>query len=126
MTIYIVTDGEYSDYHIEAVFTDKKQAEIYAALHHCNEIEEWDADVVNIEGNVEVCVVHRFHLNKYNYMRYADHYYNDGKITKVVKELDGEFSIYVSLDEYNFEKARKIAQDMFAEYMASNPKRYIL
>ena len=35
MTIYIATDGEYSDYCIEAVFTDKNQAELFCATHGC-------------------------------------------------------------------------------------------
>lgn len=44
MIVYIVTSGEYSDYHIEAVLETREQAEAYCALHPCGdqEIEEWE------------------------------------------------------------------------------------
>lgn len=45
MKIYVVTDGEYSDYHIEAVFTDKAKAKWYADVHAAN-VEEYDSDPV--------------------------------------------------------------------------------
>ena len=48
MKVYVVTAGEYSDYHIEKVFLDKKKAESYALINSgpfswqdC-EIEEYD------------------------------------------------------------------------------------
>ena len=34
MTVYIVTEGDYSDYHIEEVFSEREQAEKYVALHN--------------------------------------------------------------------------------------------
>lgn len=34
MEIYVVTSGEYSDYHIDAVFTDISKAEMYCAVHN--------------------------------------------------------------------------------------------
>lgn len=47
-TIYVVTSGEYSDYHIEAVFTDKCKAEKYVdedAGDSCGRrIEEFEAN----------------------------------------------------------------------------------
>ena len=33
MTVYIVTDGEYSGYHIEGVFLDKDKAEYFRKFH---------------------------------------------------------------------------------------------
>lgn len=50
MKIYIVTYGEYSDYSISAVFTDKVKAEAYTEIQNRGSrymnygIEEWDAD----------------------------------------------------------------------------------
>ena len=49
MKVYIATEGSYSDYHIEAVFTDREQAELYSALHCCK-IEEYETDEYKIEG----------------------------------------------------------------------------
>ena len=43
MKIYIVTDGCYSDYSIEAVFIDKEKAYNYKKLQcEYGEVEEWD------------------------------------------------------------------------------------
>ncbi len=47
-TVYIVTCGEYSDYRILAVFSDKETAEAYAKLdvgYDGPSVEEWDLDV---------------------------------------------------------------------------------
>lgn len=53
MTIYIATDGEYSEYHICTVFTDKDQAMIYCATHECM-LEEYEADEVKLETTKSV------------------------------------------------------------------------
>lgn len=66
MKIYVVTEGEYSDYHICAVFDDKKKAELYCAVREEKDfldnkcyvfgdeymIEEYDTDDIDIEGTV--------------------------------------------------------------------------
>ena len=45
MKVYIVTSGEYSDYQIESVFSDKEKAEKYIDTHDSDmEIEEYDLD----------------------------------------------------------------------------------
>lgn len=46
--VYIVTAGEYSDYHIEAVFKDKAKAEAYCKCHKDCEIEDFDFSDDNI------------------------------------------------------------------------------
>lgn len=48
MKIYIVTSGEYSDYHIDAVFTDYAMASKYANISSDREIEEYEADSIQI------------------------------------------------------------------------------
>jgi hypothetical protein len=53
MTIYIATAGEYSDYHICSVFTDKQQCLLYCATHDC-ELEEYEADEVKLDTTKEV------------------------------------------------------------------------
>jgi hypothetical protein len=47
-TIYILTEGDYSDYHIVATFSTKKLAE--EAKKHCpySEIEEYELDALEI------------------------------------------------------------------------------
>ena len=49
MKIYVVTSGTYSNYGIEAVFTDHKKAKQYANLNSGREIEEYESDPVEIE-----------------------------------------------------------------------------
>jgi hypothetical protein len=54
MNVYIVVQGSYSDFHIEAVFTDKVKAEWYLTLlnneyggtQDAASLEEWEADVL--------------------------------------------------------------------------------
>lgn len=41
---YIVTEGEYSDYHIVRVFLDKKTADDYVAIYG-GDVVEWEIDV---------------------------------------------------------------------------------
>jgi len=42
MTVYVVTDGQYSDYHIVAVFGDKSEAEKCIELYGDGNIEEYE------------------------------------------------------------------------------------
>lgn len=58
MTVYVCTSGEYSDYHIDAIFTDEEQAELYLATHERTldnpYIEERETDEVKFESCVPV------------------------------------------------------------------------
>ena len=63
MKIYIVTQGEYSDYHIEAVFLDEKKAQTYCAtrLHgepcYIEEYDPHDSDIDAPDCNPVCCAV---------------------------------------------------------------------
>lgn len=46
--VYIVTAGDYSDYHIEAVFKDREKAEAYCKYHKDCEIEDFGFSDDNI------------------------------------------------------------------------------
>lgn len=54
MKIYALTSGEYSDYQVEQITTNKEIAEAYAKIHNC-EIEEYDelTDISLIETSKE-------------------------------------------------------------------------
>ena len=57
MTVYIVTSGEYSDYCVQAVFTDQKQAELYVSTRIDLDreeyyIEKYETDASHFEGKV--------------------------------------------------------------------------
>lgn len=42
-TVYIVTSGSYSDYHISRVFLDAKKAETYSKTVYDSKVEVWEA-----------------------------------------------------------------------------------
>ena len=120
MKIYIVTDGDYSDYHIEAVFTDKGVAEKYAALHSCNSVEEWDTDTTEIKGAVQPYVVHKFRAwLKHRSLESEGTYYSERKFKNVYpSSISKDYvNIYVSLPKYDYYKATKIAQDLYAKHL---------
>lgn len=48
MKVYVVTSGCYSDYQIEAVFTDPVMANAYANVNTDRRVEEYEADSVKI------------------------------------------------------------------------------
>lgn len=78
--IYVVTSGEYSDYHIDAVFTDRPLAEHYVELNPNSNIKEYKADDFSMEnvrkevkGRAEVFVLTDAGRNslKQHMIRYA-------------------------------------------------------
>lgn len=52
MKVYVVTEGEYSDYHIVAIFSNRKQAELKcaASYDYSIQIEEWEVDAEVLQG----------------------------------------------------------------------------
>lgn len=111
MTIYIATDGEYSDYHIEAVFTDEKQAKLYCATHECY-LEEYEADQTKIETNKKPKRIWYFvsDFSKFwtrNVITFSDFKNFSDYVKKV--------SLDTSIDE---EMAKKIIYDKYAKWKA--------
>ena len=105
--IYVVTDGAYSDYHIEAVFTSKENAEKFASLHDCA-IEEWDAGAYQIDGDVDVWYQYEFDAGWH--FDLCKTRYSEKKVEYVIGDC-----VVVSLKERDEKKARKIAQDLYAQ-----------
>ena len=111
MTIYIATDGEYSDYCIEAVFTDKNQAELFCATHGCY-LEEYEADQAKIETNKKPkriwCFISNF--SKFwtnNVITFSD--------IEDFSHYEKNVSLDTSIDE---ETAKKIIYDKYAKWKA--------
>lgn len=120
MKVYIVTSGEYSSYSIEAVFTNKKQAQLYAAAHsddymYCS-IETWDSDETKIDTSVQVKNRWRASINKTGEVKTCDVIY------ETIKEKEDEIIDYgsrvqvlVTLDKgIKKEQAVKIILDRVA------------
>ncbi len=128
--VFVVTSGEYSDYHIDAVFSNIRDAEIFCANHDKGfygspEIEEYeididvsqmDADIVYAyvvrDGKIESTdIIRKSKIKKFRENAKAmDNWYrrmeNKGK------------GICVFLDKPSKTKALKIAQDKLAEQKA--------
>ena len=129
--VFIVTSGEYSDYHIDAVFSNRRDAEIFCANHDKGfygspEIEEYeididvsqmDADIVYAyvvrDGKIESTdIIRKSKIKKFQEnAKYMDNWY------KRMENKKGK-GICVFLTKPNKSKALKIAQDKLAEQKA--------
>ena len=123
MKIYIVTAGCYSGYHIEAVFTSLRKAELYVAAH-CNtdniDIEEYETADEKITDKHEVIgYLFRAELNynkRYNKRWVVPEYLcGEARFEPKSKTLKW-YEIW--LRENDPIKARKILQDRIALHKA--------
>lgn len=69
--VFIVTEGEYSDYHIEEVFATQKDAELYIATRTSNNdywgqyyIDKWIVSAGNIQSSLPIQHLFKFLPNK--------------------------------------------------------------
>lgn len=129
MKLYVVTQGEYSDYHIEKIFLDKDKAENYAKYHRA-EVEEWETDDEDYEiiknGYYYISLDYKFFQDaRFKWFYKLTNYqvkqtYNKEsngttKIDQYYKEKYFFVSRYVKDDttqEEAIEKVVKIAQDI--------------
>lgn len=113
MTVYIATDGEYSDYCIKAVFTDKEQATLYCATHCCY-LEEYEADEAKIETEKKPLLLWHARFNYSGLYSISEVYF-----TFQNQEYFGETWAKVTLDaEIGILKATKIIADKHAKWKA--------
>ena len=63
MKVYVVTAGDYSDYHIEAIFTNETIANQFANLDSDRNVEEYEVDVESVEADPNKLV----YLVSYNF-----------------------------------------------------------
>lgn len=117
--IYIVTAGEYSDYHIVEVFSNFKEAEKFAESH--------GGKLVSDEYYVETYIIDRV---KYNLPKKYTEYFEviftvGGKLEKITKRSDNWYTLDVlptlkgvllKVIAKNEEHALKIARDKFVKY----------
>jgi hypothetical protein len=136
MKVYIVTEGEYSDYHIEEVFSEREQAEKYVALHNKRydkyHIAAYEVDKVHIEGEVEM--VHMYQAlyqrkeGKWQYSTELIDFITSKETAESIKDEEisyfvedfhrGSMDYSVFLKETDYDKALKIFQDHLAELTA--------
>jgi hypothetical protein len=131
--VYVVTSGEYSDYHIDGVFSDYDKAELYCAFltdkgdYSCENphIEEYDQDIIQVEGKIYrgvsfrevqgigskyIDCIHTFVSMKPIEQKVKNHIRGDGIKVLLV-------TIPIS-NRVNDDEAEKIAYDWLAKYKA--------
>lgn len=90
MKVYVITEGDYSDYHIVGVTLDWKKAEAYCRVARSDlyapEVEEFDTDLFDgIEGRKPYSVIR----------------YKDGRVE--AEELDGGY-FYEIAEKHNVQR----------------------
>ena len=126
--IYIVTSGDYSDYRIEGVFSNKEDAQFFADTitensYYIGEIEKWELDAYNRQGINELCYW------DFEYYPHKDEWkgkfhtprshWRGNPVNKVTKERQGVGIIYyVTTRGTTREEAQKIANEKIMMFIA--------
>lgn len=120
MKVYVITKGEYSDYHICAVSVDKEKAKmlqkVYSTSYEEADIEEFDTDEEEERlkyNNVYSCWYHKSDYSV-NVSESCGDYFrpDDLKVEKT------RYGLYTNVLADTEEEALKIASDKFAKYRA--------
>lgn len=119
MTIYVVTKGEYSDYHIVAATLDKERAEKIAKKFS----DRWEECMVEEYEDSEAALKHFWFITFKKGVNEIDICKNEDTcayalhvLNRPIKRRDGIIEIYVAAD--TSEEAIKIASEKRAEYLA--------
>lgn len=132
-TIYVVTSGEYSDYHIDGVFSNYEMAERYCALltdkhdydYEDPHIEEYDQDLISVNGKVYRGLTFREVQGIKS--KYVDGIYTFVSLNPIEKTIKkhtngyGEKVLLVTIPisvRVDDDEAEKIAYDWLARYKA--------
>lgn len=129
MIVYVVTAGGYSDYHIEAVFDSKQQAELYCAARKLDgDIEEWDTAEHKFDASKKATVQKVWTARiavRTGHLYSLESRYTLDSINRA--EMKNIWSAYGCNEPYveitmtlnkrvAYSKAKKIAFDRFAEW----------
>lgn len=127
MKVYIVTSGDYSDYHIEKVFTNREQARLYAMLNPDREVEEYTTDTVQVQKQpLYITVRYDYRHDKINalFIGNEDISPHVGKSPWLYDDFEFTIStanerVYKNILRYGKKSSmlKKIVQDTFAAYL---------
>lgn len=130
MTVYIVTAGEYSDYGIEAVFTNKDAALKFCATKNTTDwytynVEEWDSDVKTVQCEKEVNMIWHEVLSYHDNGRYTDirnpHSMASFDVRNEIINRGNRVDIYVTVKpDVDVEKVKRIMYDRFIHWRYDN------
>ncbi len=120
MKVYVVTSGDYSDYHIEAVFDSKVQAVMYCAAKPYDRIlEEFDTEehVCSSDRRVYIRWSAKFRDGEYVDAGETGYGYTREPPELDSYELDGPFDCvsFWREVEKSPEQVKKIACDLYAQ-----------
>ena len=125
MKVYVVTSGEYSDYRINAIFTDREQAKIFCASRNASSgdyyrIEDWKTDVSQSKTNLKAKI--RYEARVTAGGKSCDVYnqlWTFRDINSVEQWHDGAFHVILTLNsELPYTKLEKIIRDRIAKFKA--------
>lgn len=118
-TIYVLTDGSYSDYHIIGCYLNKELAQEVAAKFKCD-IEEWEADEKGRDGRYSY-IVHTYtdETETHVYLLLQDYKESDKHIGHYIHSPNrSQFWCEVLAEDE--QHAIKIASDKIAQYRVEN------
>lgn len=125
MKVYVITKGEYSDYHICAVTTDeetaKKLADKYSDSYDDAFIEDFDTDDAEMGLTGKKLFQCKFYLdNSEISIEEVESWEGIRSEHFIVKKTYHGDSLYVKVNADTKEEALKIASDKFAKYRAED------
>ena len=100
--VYVVTDGQYSDYAIKAIFSNKQLAFKYKEIHHYDDVEIWelDYDKKNIKNALLKYYVHISPQGKIKGATLGVPIPKDGWMNCDVKARNQEHAVKIVADKY--------------------------
>ena len=134
MKVYVITEGEYSDYHIEKVFLDKAKAEEFCALQNRKgnsyngswDIEEYETSDAYINSTGIVRYLYTYWIDKSHAIPktltpsvYVVGYDKEPTVRDGNPNYSDFIRITFTLQSRDEEKARKILFDTYAKYKAN-------
>lgn len=127
MKVYVITQGEYSDYHILGVSLDRERAERIVQLYNDDNalwnqpiIEEYETDVIDVQMQGLLYTATRteegIFLNRTDY-DFEQDLERLNKVERGTAKIGGRLPPpHVIVMAKNREQALKKASDLFAEY----------
>ena len=122
----MVTAGDYSDYHVEAVFSEKRGAELFAATKNDSDdwyeyrIEEYELDPAKFDGSVKIQYLYT--IGRHDKLQGPCVFTEEGLAKKIIHDREWytcDIDDFIILPEQDDEKAKKIAQDRIARKKAN-------
>ena len=137
--VYVVTDGEYSDYHIEKVFTDPVKARLYQMLQCPNDgkVEAYDLDEVaitidnrwiHVKYNVKYDYIEKIEVSDAGYNEIIEYKYGNVFYTYAVNLTNKRLYNSVIKCGSDSKMLLKITRDRFAQkaYELNSSKEELL